>query len=325
MSVASEQILTRRYQCGPVAIELAAEAVWIERLSSELLMFDVPFEGPGISLRIEVRMDMPPVPVVQGRYLHCNRYLADRHGEEYVMTAQTGAWCRFDAASGCARAFAPDYSDDAVEDVEQFLIFALVLGWRATGWVHMHAASLVRQGQCALVCAESHGGKSTFTAACIRRGFQTLGDDKVLIRPGVPARAYGLSRSMNLDPAVSRWFPEAADIASIPPYSRWTPKRKVQIESLWPGATHRAAMPTILLKLRRVTQGPPLALEPLPAEDVLQTLARQTVIPSDRAAAALMLPAILQLSTQMRGWVMTVSPEAYNDPEYLRVLDGLFA
>ena len=68
-----------------------------------------------------------------------------------------------------------------------------------------------------------------------------------------------------------------------------------------------------------------MALEPLAAEDVLQTLARQTVIPSDRAAAALMLPAILQLSTQMRGWVMTVSPEAYNDPEYLRVLDGLFA
>ena len=81
----------------------------------------------------------------------------------------------------------------------------------------------------------------------------------------------------------------------------------------------------ILLKLRRVTQGALIALEPLAAQDVLPSLARQTVIPSDRQAAAAMLPALLQLSLQMRGWVVTVSPEAYSDPERLRVIDELFA
>ena len=60
-------------------------------------------------------------------------------------------------------------------------------------------------------------------------------------------------------------------------------------------------------------------------QDVLQTLARQTVIPSDREAAGVMLPAIMQLSAQMRGWLLTVSPEAYSDPEHLRVIDELFA
>jgi hypothetical protein len=308
-----------------VALELAGEAVWIERLSSELLMFDVSFEGPGISLRVEVSTEMPPAPAVHGNYLHCSRYKADRQGRVFVMAAQNGAWCRFDASCGCARAFAPDHSDDAVEDVEQFLIFALVWGWRMAGWVHMHAASLVREGRCALVCAESHGGKSTFTTACVRRGFHTLGDDKVLIRPGAPALAYGLSRSMNLDPAVCRWFPEAMGISTIPPYSRWTPKRKVQIDSLWPGATRRWATPTILLKLQRVPQGAPVALEPLANQDVLQALARQTVIPSDREAAGVILPVILRLSEQMRGWVVTVSPEAYNDPGHLDIIDELFA
>jgi len=325
MSIAPEQILTHRFQCGPVAIELAADAVWLERLSGELRMFDVPFEGPGISLRMEVSTDMPPAPVVRGGYLQCHRYKVDRQGETFVMAAQSETWCRFDTSCGCARAFAPASGDDEVEDVEQFLIFALVWGWRATGWVHMHAATLVRAGRCALICAESHGGKSTFTAACVRRGFQTLGDDKVLIGPGKPAQAYGLSHSMNLDPVIARWFPETGRILAIPPYSRWTPKRKVRIESLWPGATRRQAQPTILLKLRRVTQGSPVALEPMTEQDVLQTLARQTVIPSDREAAGVMLPAIMQLAAQMRGWLLTVSPEAYGDPEHLRVIDELFA
>ena len=47
MNVAPEKILTRRFLCGPVALDLAGEAVWLERLSGELLMFDVPFEAPG--------------------------------------------------------------------------------------------------------------------------------------------------------------------------------------------------------------------------------------------------------------------------------------
>jgi hypothetical protein len=325
MSLATEKLLARRFQCGPVSIDLAGEAVWQERLAGELLMFDVPFEGPGIALRIEVRTEMPPAPAVQGGYLQCNRFKVDREGEAYVMAAQTGAWCRFDTSCGCARAYAPDASEDAIEDVEQFLIFALVWGWRATGWVHMHAATLVRAERCALICAESHGGKSTFTAACVRRGLQTLGDDKVLIRPGAPALAYGLSRSMNLDPEVAQWFPEVGVISALAPYSRWTPKRKVRIESLWPGATRRQAMPTVLLKLRRVSQGAPIAIAPLTAQEVLQALARQTVIPSDRQAAAMMLRAIMQLSAQMRGWIVSVSPETYGDPEHLGFLDELLA
>ena len=93
-----------------------------------------------------VSTEMPPAPVVQGGYLQCNRFKVDRQGEAFVMAAQTGAWCRFDTSCGCVQAFASDCSDDAVEDVEQFLIFALVWGWRAAGWVHMHAATLVREG-----------------------------------------------------------------------------------------------------------------------------------------------------------------------------------
>jgi hypothetical protein len=60
-------------------------------------------------------------------------------------------------------------------------------------------------------------------------------------------------------------------------------------------------------------------------QDVLPALARQTVIPNDREAAALMLPAIMQLATQVRGWVVTLSPDAYLDPDNLRVIDELFA
>jgi hypothetical protein len=307
-------------------IELAGEANWIEYLARELLIFDMPFEGPGIRVQFEVIPSTHPPPDVRGSYLRCNRLRADRAGSGFILRGEFDAWCRFDEPSRSAIVWAPKDSQDVMEDVEQFLIFAMVWGWRAAGWTALHVAAIERHGHCALVCAESCGGKSTFTAACLRRGFRTLGDDKVLIRASMPVVAQGLSRSMNLDPAVSRWFPETARVGELAAYSRWTPKRKVDIESLWPGATEQRAVPTILLRLTRGTgtQAAPILLSPMAPQQVIDAISRQTVIPQDRAAAAAILPAVMGLSQQLRGWTMTVSPEAYRDPGCLGIIEELF-
>jgi hypothetical protein len=324
MSMATPVNVTRRFQCGPVCIEMEGEAAWIEQLSGELLMFDVPFDGETLCVRFEIHEAMESPPEVRGSYLQFHRFRVDRAGEGFIMSSPSGAWCWFDASGRCALVRASCASDDVVEEVEQFLIFILVWGWRALGWMPLHGAAIEREGRCALVCAESCGGKSTFTAACIRRGFHTLGDDKVLIGSGRPAFACALSRGMNLDPAVGRWFPEAAGISELRPYSRWSSKRKVRIESLWPGATRPRAIPTMLLKLTRTAESDPILLRPLAAQEVIHAIARQTVIPNDREAAAAMLPRILELSAQLRGWAMNVTADAYSDLNNLKVIEELF-
>jgi hypothetical protein len=324
MSMTTPVSLTRRFLCGPVCIEMVGDGAWIERLSGELLMFDVPFDGPSVCVRFEISEEMEPAPEVRGNYLQFHRYKVDRTGDGFVMSSPGGAWCRFDAAARCARVRAPYVGDDVVEEVEQFLIFVLVWGWQVLGWMPLHVATIEWEGKCVLVCAESCGGKSTFTAACIRRGFHTLGDDKVLIGSGRPAMACALSRGMNLDPAVARWFPEVAGISELRPYSRWSAKRKVRIEDLWPGATRARAMPTVLLKLTRAAHSTPVFLRPLGAQEVIDAIARQTVIPNDRLAAAAMLPAILGLAEQLRGWAINVTAEAYSDLENLKGIEEIF-
>jgi hypothetical protein len=186
-------------------------------------------------------------------------------------------------------------------------------------------ATIERNGRCALICAESCGGKSTFTAACIHYGFRTLGDDKVLINTSAPPRAFALSGGMNLDPAVSRWFPETATLAQLPTYSRWSPKRKVRIESLWPDALRPHALPVFLLKLNRSQNATPLSLQPLPPNQIINALSRQTVIPNDRQAAAAILPTIMRLAAQMRGWSLTLSSDVYTDLNNLQAIEELFA
>ena len=67
-------------------------------------------------------------------------------------------------------------------DIESLLSLVLTEGWRAEGWIPLHAAAVVRFDTCALICAESGGGKTSLTAALVREGWQTLGDDKLLLR-----------------------------------------------------------------------------------------------------------------------------------------------
>src|SRR5205085_5151140 len=67
-------------------------------------------------------------------------------------------------------------------DVEDIVELALTTGWRRAGWVPMHAATVVRDGTCAFLCAQSGGGKTTLTASLVRRGWRAVGDDKGLLQ-----------------------------------------------------------------------------------------------------------------------------------------------
>jgi hypothetical protein len=189
----------------------------------------------------------------------------------------------------------------------------------------MHVGSVVKGGCCALICAASGGGKSTFTASLIRRGWETLGDDKVLAARGTDGRMMvrGLSRSMNLDPAVARWFPEARALGKLARYSRWTEKRKVAIESLWPGRVREEGVPTHLLKLVRM-EGSGIRIERMESGETVETLARQVAISSDRETAKLVMGTIAGMNAQVRGLRVLVGTDVYERAESLKVVEEAF-
>ena len=102
----------------------------------------------------------------------------------------------------------------------------LTTGWRRAGWVPLHAAGLVapssgtsddRDRHGVIVCAMGGGGKTTFTVAMVRRGWRSLGDDKLLLRStdfGSVTEALivaSIKQILNVDPAAAALFPELAD------------------------------------------------------------------------------------------------------------------
>jgi hypothetical protein len=209
-----------------------------------------------------------------------------------------------------------------LEDVEELVILALTAGWRSAGWVPVHAAAVTNGERCAVICAPSGGGKSTLTAAFVRRGWRAVGDDKLLLRmsDGRPHLA-ALQQTFNLHPRTAAWFPEVGDLERLPLYSTWTQKRKVKIASIWPEPTADDARPTHLLRISRSPNAGGITYEPLDAQQTRTTLLRQVAIPTDRSTAKRILSAVATAAERMRGFDVTVGDDAYGRTDALDSLE----
>jgi hypothetical protein len=317
------------FSCGPLDIEVVgAPDALVAKITECLLLFDHAWPTPRRAVRIAAAA-AEPAAMVDGTYLDCAR-MAVRHRTDGTIEATTrsGAWSR-GAAPGDVDTWsitAPPESVDsgALEDVEDLVGLALTTGWRRAGWVPVHAAGVVHdEGVCALLCAPSGGGKSTLTAALVRRGWRVLGDDKLLLRtePDGRTRVAALLHTFNLHPGTRQWFPEVGDLERLPAYSAWTPKRKVKVTSVWDGATASEATPTHVVTLRRVPGPAVVTAVAIPGSDVLSALLHQTVIPSDRATAAAITRTIAECGRSVQGVELRIGDDAYRDPDAMDAVE----
>ena len=297
------------YDCGPARLKVDfADPSLGEALRGLLSQYDAPWPAPKNSIHVCVEDNSPPAlaPEAAGRYLSLQRLRVDRCDGRLISIGQIGSRMEFNMDAGQARVFVPSHPDWAalVEEVEQQFVLLLARSWVQAGWTPLHAGSLVPPGEsrCVLLCAPSGSGKTTLTAALLRQGWRTLGDDKTLLRlqDGAP-HARALARRFHLHPEASHWFPEAGNLTEWPRYSRWTDKRVVQIEKLWPGRLMDEATPAVLVQVERNPSGPPLAVIPLDAMETLNTLLRQVVIPGDAAHARPLVNCVAGTAAGLRG------------------------
>ena len=260
-----------------------------------------------------------------GTYLRSYRLRVDRHGTHLVSLSRVGVWMEFDLAAGTAHLTVPFHSDwpELVEEVEQQLVLLLARAWAQAGWTPLHAAALIPPGEnrCVLLCAPSGAGKTTLTVALLRRGWRTLGDDKTLLRKeadGVVARA--LAQRFHLHPSASRWFPEAGNISRSPRYSRWTDKRVVQIEEVWPDRLQERARPAGLVQLERIENG--LIFGSLDQIKTLNTLLRQVAIPTDPEHARPLVSCIASTAAKINSALLKIGNEIFTDPAAMELIDG---
>jgi len=320
------------YSCGPVRLVLTFEDASLrDALHGLLNQYDAPWLEPAATIRVTVENGTRPVELVEprGAYLHSYHLRVDRQDSRLLSASEVGVWMEFDLAANRARIAVPSHSDWPllVEEVEQQLVLLLARAWAQAGWTPLHAGSLIPPGEtrCLLLCAPSGAGKTTTTAALLRRGWRTLGDDKTLLREeGEDITARALAWRFHLHPSSSRWFPEAGDINIWPTYSRWTDKRVVRIENVWPNRLLDRAVPAAVVQLERNDDGPALAVEPLDQIDTLNTLLRQVVIPIDAEHARPLVACVTATTARLRGARVKVGNNAFANPSTAERLDEAF-
>lgn len=302
----------------------AGTAVLRDKIADQLGLFNVRWDGPLEPVVLDAGERGPISEPRQGTYLKCARMSVDVEEDRIVATSPSGAWCEYSESRGAWHLGVPPGCDDPwiLIDIESLLTLVLTVGWRRLGWVPLHVAGLVKEKRCAVLCAESGGGKTSLTAAMVRAGWRTLGDDKLLLRldaSGTP-ELRALVHTFNLHPQTRRWFPEVGDLEQLPIYSEWTEKRKVRPETIWPGCTVEHAHPTHLVQVERLETGGSVQVVEMSREKLVGTLLRQTVIPSDAEIASPILNTVARVASSLSGLEVSIGEDAYAAPDCLEPL-----
>jgi hypothetical protein len=314
--------------CGPLAVTVDARSrVLYEKVLETLRLYDRRWatHDRNVAIRI-VEGPSAGIPAA-GTFLKCARIDVDLDESGLHATTIGGARSRM-VRSGATERWELEIPPALIaqrnlEDVEELVILALTAGWRSAGWVPVHAAAVTDGERCAILCAPSGGGKSTLTAAFVRRGWRAIGDDKLLLRVvDGGSQIAALQRTFNLHPRTSAWFPEVGDLERLPHYSTWTDKRKVKIESIWSSPAADVASPTHLLRVRRDPSSGPVRFTPLSSGDTLSTLLHQVAVPTHRATANAILAAAAPTARRMRGIDVIVGEDAYERPDAIEALEA---
>jgi hypothetical protein len=316
--------------CGPLRVTVDADSqVLHDKVLESLVLYDRrwPATNQSVEIRIAANASGAHEPAT-GTFLRCARITVDVAESGLRATTLCGAHSRVWQSAGADRweiDVPPELiASSNLEDVEELIILALTTGWRSAGWVPLHAAAVTDGSRCAVICAPSGGGKSTLSAAFVRRGWRAVGDDKLLLRVADGrSELAALQRTFNLHPATRAWFPEVGDLEALPRYSTWTAKRKVKIETIWPEPAADGATPTHLLRVRRAPDVGGIVHTPLAGDDTLRTLLRAVAVPTDRSTANRILSAVAPTARRLRGFDISVGEDAYREPDALDALVGV--
>lgn len=319
---------------GPLRVEIEpALAAFERRIGEQLRLFETPWERLSYEVRILVRPCADHAVPAHGSYLVCSRMKVDADGERLFATTRCGASARLERRWPGGEAWTIDFpfaeiDTPQIDEIEDLVGLALVSGWRAAGWTPVHGGAVAKNGRGAILCAMSGGGKSTLTAALVRNGWQTLGDDKLLLRANSDGSAEigALLHTMNLHPQTRDWFPEVGDLERLPTYSAWTVKRKVRLEDVWPGRTVTRARPSYVLRIRRNGVRGPIRVASLAEDELFRTLIGQVAIPKDRGVAAAAMRTVARtLQSGVRGFDVVIGEDAYRYADPLAPLEEALA
>jgi hypothetical protein len=314
--------------CGPLRVSVDAADAELESFAhTHLDLFSRPWRETTRDVDVEIVRCRDDASVT-GSYLECGNMRVDRDGNRFVASTFYGITGRGFIGDGADtwQLCVPEdlvLQERQINNLEDLFSLICTVGWRAEGWIALHAGAVVGPSCCALLCATSGGGKSTLTAALLVAGWTTLGDDKLLLRvDGRAPELRPLLNTLNLHPQTREWLP-VPNIEQLPRYSAMTEKRRVGVQSLTRKPLPDAATPSHVICIERTRGHSGVYAMPMSRDEILPTLLRQVVIPRDTAAARETLQVIATACARSvtRGVRLQIGDGAYRDPDWLAPLE----
>jgi hypothetical protein len=205
-----------------------------------------------------------------------------------------------------------------------FWSFAVLKLIRAVGYYSLHAAGVVSpQGRGVLIVGPSEIGKSTLALGLMRKGWQYLSDDAVLVRrQGDGIRALALRRHFYLNASDVSLYGHLPFGPAIDDHAGRT-KRRLCLEAAFPGQAVSATTPALLL-FPRISSREHTALHPLlkieAARRLLEAAGSQLC---DRATIGAELQVFRDLVGQAAALELHAGRDVHREPAVLiRLLDA---
>lgn len=313
-----------KFYCGPLEVHVFSDSDTLLAKARETLgLYNVRWTQIECQIFVYFKERQPEELQLSGTYLRTRRMGVDNIPDGLIASCDTGATANYHENEGTWHLNIPAPGLRGLVDVEDLLGLVLTTGWRKLDWIPIHAGGVIYHDKCAILCAPSGGGKSTLTTALLSKGWETLGDDKLLLsikKNGNPVIS-SLLLNFNLHPHVEQWFPEVGDLERLPSYSDWTPKRRVNVNLIWPENNQVQAKPTHLILLNRIPEEIGFRLHEINKREILPLLLKQTVIPQEINQAGRILEIIAKTACQLRGWKLDIGEGAYQQVHDLEILN----
>lgn len=274
-----------------------------------------------IAVRIEADLEtVPPAERVVGEAADGVRFVRAAPGK--VSIAVEGLGCaQIDA--GRARAdltLVPGGDDPAAFAAHRLVEPVVVELLKARGLFALHAAGVTLGEDAMLLCGASGSGKSTLGVAMGLRGAGFLGDDTCYLELAEDGRVWANARWSDLhltDASLENLMP--ADIRSR--------ARRPHTDSKWflPVADVPVLRPVERARVRwvvfpRIVDADASTLTPLDSVQALPGLLRQSLVPSDPAAAPGHFDALARMCTEARCYALDSGRDLAGTTEILRRL-----
>jgi hypothetical protein len=320
-----------RRRCGPLDVAVASRDDRLAALALQCLdLYGWHWPRTTRSARIDLVRATDSARAT-GRYLTCARMAVDRTDGHFLASTLSGTVAHGSIGADRDRwkiRVPPrlELKEPEKKDIEDVISLACTVAWRREGWIPLHAGAVVRDNICAILCAPSGGGKSTLAAALLRRGWQTLGDDKLLMRlDGERPVLAALLKTFNLHPKTSTWLDGLDNLTDLPRYSAWTEKRRVGIDAIVRGVARSDATPTHLIQIERDPASSTVVVAPMNQRDVLPALLKQIVIPRERDVVSQIISVAGGISKHLRGVVLRLGEDVYAHSEWWTPLEQALA